>query len=294
MHKFTIRDIENLTGIKAHTWRIWEQRFQFFTPKRKESLHRFYDNEDLKNLLRISFLYQNGWKVSKIAELNPSEILEIVRNTDVGEVNYPAFVAQLTEAALDFDEHAFITTLNDIIRKVGFEKCITNVCYPYLQKVGLLWTTNNIIPAQEHFSSYIIQHKIISETEKIVTEKNGKPEIVLFAPKGEHHELPLLFINYLLKKNNRNSIYLGPNIDLPVLKTVALLKGIRYLYLHMITNFLGLYIDEYLEKLQKIIPGVLIVVSGAEASKCERQFRNVILLKTDQQINDFIKKGITP
>jgi len=294
MQKFTIRDIENLTGIKAHTWRIWEQRYQFFTSKRKESLHRFYDNEDLKTLLRISFLYHTGWKVSKIAELTPARVLEIVRGIDVGDDNYSAFVTQLSEAAIDFDESSFVALLDRVSKKIGFEKCVTDVCYPYLQKMGLLWSTNNIIPAQEHFSSYIIQHKIISETEKIVTEKNTKPDLVLFCPKGERHELPLLFINYLLKKNKRSTVYLGPNIDLPVLESVAALKDIQFIYLHMITNFTGVFIDEYLEKLQKKFPGKTIVASGAEILKSERKIRNIVLLKTDRQIYDFIEKGIKP
>jgi MerR family transcriptional regulator, light-induced transcriptional regulator len=283
------RDIENLTGIKAHTLRIWEQRYGFFTPQRKESQHRFYDNEDLKKLLRISYLYHNGWKVSKIAELNHEQISETVRNTDA-QNNYPSFVAQLIEASIDFDEHRFLVLLNGIIEKTGFEKCITEVCYPFLQKVGLLWSTNNVLPAQEHFSSYIIQNKIISETEKVVLAKSHKPQMVLYCPKGEFHELPLLFINYLLKKNDWGTIYLGANVDPAVVKSIAQVEGIRYIYLHLITNFTGLFIDDYLEALCKTFPDKTIVASGVEAAKAQRHFVNVVLLRKDEDIYRFIQR----
>src|SRR4029078_13117315 len=115
MQQFTIRDIENLTGIKAHTLRIWEQRYHFFTPKRKESQHRFYDNEDLKKLLRISFLYHQGYKISRIAALSEDEIASSVANTQISEGSEFRFVTRLIEAAVDFDSAAFSAILDDII-----------------------------------------------------------------------------------------------------------------------------------------------------------------------------------
>src|SRR4051812_33881111 len=118
MQTFTIRDIENLTGIKAHTLRIWEQRYSFFTPKRKDSQHRIYDNEDLKQLLRIAFLYHNGWKVSRIATLSPEQVAGIVRESAIGNENHALFISQLMEAAIDFDEYSFITILNSLFEKI--------------------------------------------------------------------------------------------------------------------------------------------------------------------------------
>jgi MerR family transcriptional regulator, light-induced transcriptional regulator len=294
MQQFTIRDIENLTGIKAHTLRIWEQRYNFFSPQRKESLHRFYDNDDLKKLLRIAYLYHNGWKVSKIAELNEVQIVDTVRKMDAENSTTTAFVSKLIEAAVDFDEHRFLVLLNEMIGKIGFEKSVTEVCYPFLQKVGLLWSTNNVLPAQEHFSSYIIQNKIISETEKVVLEKkHTHPQIVLYAPKGEYHELPLLFINYLLKKNDQGTIYLGPNIDLPLLDSITTLGSIKYIYLHLITNFTGFFIDDYLEEACKRFPNKTIIASGVEILKAQRQFTNLVLLKSDEDIYNFVRNGIS-
>ena len=117
MQTFTIRDIENMTGIKAHTLRIWEQRYGMFTPKRKESLHRFYDNEDLKAILRVSFLYHSGWKISRIAALSPEQVTEHVRNAVIGPENYTLYAGKLMEAAVDFDERAFDEALQEYARR---------------------------------------------------------------------------------------------------------------------------------------------------------------------------------
>jgi DNA-binding transcriptional MerR regulator len=291
MQSFTIRDIENLTGIKAHTLRIWEQRYDFFTPKRKESRHRFYDNEDLKRLLRISFLYHAGWKISNIASLSESEVLSTVRNTKIASTGYEPLVTQLLEAALDFEERSFTEALNEGIKKTGFEDFIVHVCYPYLSKVGHLWSTNNVIPAQEHFSSYLIQNRIIVETEKLPAN-TSKPDILLFCPQGEFHELPLLFINYLLRKNGWGTIYLGPNIQRNEVMEVAGLSKASYLYVHLITNFTGSDADDYFESICKMLPDKKIIASGEGTGKVQRNFVNLTLLKSDRQIYDFIDRKL--
>jgi MerR family transcriptional regulator, light-induced transcriptional regulator len=290
MQVFTIRDIENLTGIKAHTLRIWEQRYDLFTPRRKESQHRIYDNEDLKQLLRISFLYHSGMKVSKIAALSQGQITELVNQATVGNMNYRVFINQLIEAALDFDENRFIGILNQVTEKIGFENCVVDLCYPFLVKIGLLWSTNNVIPAQEHFTSYIIQNKIIVETEKLEVG-NTLPSIVLMSPKGEFHELPLLFINYLLKKAGWATVYLGSNIQTMEAAEVVNRVGIHYLYIHTLTNFTGLDIDDYFESVCKSFSDKKIVASGEAIQKVQRSFVNLILLRTKEQIYDFIRKA---
>ena len=218
MQNFSIRQIELLTGIKSHTLRIWELRYDFFKAPRKESNLRFYTNDDLKKLLCISFLYHNGWKISKIASLSEKEIIAEVEKIPVGINNYPTAIQQLLKAAVDFDEAEFVGVLNDLQPKIGFEKLVTEVCYPYLYRVGMLWDTSKIIPAQEHFSSYIIQNRVISETEKLSLTQNGDPEIVLFCPENEFHELPLLFINYQLRKMAGGSFTWVPTASWKTLK----------------------------------------------------------------------------
>jgi MerR family transcriptional regulator, light-induced transcriptional regulator len=288
MQQFTIADIESLTGIKAHTLRIWEQRYPFFRPKRKESKHRYYDNEDLKELLRIAFLYHSGWKISRIASLSREEIAGQVAGTEVASGNYKPYINRLITSALDFDERSFVALLDEIIGQIGFETSIIEVCYPYLQKIGLLWSTNNVIPAQEHFSTYIIQNKVISETERLPPPENATARIVLFCPQGEFHELPLLFIHHQLRKNGWSTVYLGSNVGLPELEQVASATDVACFYLHLITNFTGLDIDTYLEGLVRKFPQKQIIGSGVSIRRSQRSFVNVKLLRTDREIYDFI------
>jgi DNA-binding transcriptional MerR regulator len=288
---FTIRDIENLTGIKAHTWRIWEQRYGMFAPKHQEHKHRTYDNDDLKKILRIAFLYHRGMKVSKIATLSDEEMLREVQATEMGIANYPLYTLQLVEASVDFDKHQFSQIIDDAIEVMGFEKCIAELCYPFLTKIGMLWVTNHVIPAQEHFASYIIQNKIIARTEAIATPDYEAPAIVLFTPAGEHHELPLLFINYLLRKHGWNSIYLGSSISINTLQQLKLTKDIASFYTHIITNLTGLIIDDYFEALCQAFPGKRIIASGAAVTGMQRKFVNVTVLASDDAIYRFIRNN---
>ncbi|MGZ5191727.1 MAG: MerR family transcriptional regulator [Flavisolibacter sp.] len=289
MQQFTIRDIENLTGIKAHTLRIWEQRYEFFTPQRKESKHRFYDNEDLKKLLRISFLYNNGWKVSRIASLSHEEISKQVAEAKVADDNMFVHVSKLISAAVDFDADVFKKVLKELIDTIGFEKTVLEVCYPYLKKIGLLWSTNRVIPAQEHFSSYIIQNCIIAETEKLAP-LNKKPELLLLCPKGEFHELPLLFINYMMKKNNWSTLYLGSNISKNEILEIASIKNIDYIYLHLITNFTGMHAEDYMETICSTFPDKKIIASGDGVKNLEKSLENLQILNSDLQMYNFIQR----
>jgi DNA-binding transcriptional MerR regulator len=238
MEYFTTKDMESLCDIKAHTLRKWEQRYRFFVTEKNKSQHRIYDNENLKQLLRISFLYHNGWKISKIAGLTTDQIMEEVCNFEINSTTYKSFIIQMIEAAIDFNEEAFIGIIDALIEKIGFEKCITDVCYPFLKRIGMLRTRNNIMPAQQHFSNCIIQNRIIAETEKLKTG-NNIPALVLFSPGGEYHELPLPFIYYLLRKNGWSVVYLGVNINKEIIKQFIGNDQIEYLFLHLISNFTG-------------------------------------------------------
>ena len=288
MHYFSIRDIENLCGIKAQTLRIWEVRYRIFLPKRKESNHRLYDNEDLKQLLRIAYLYKQGWKISKLAQLSPDGILAKVTETADENKTGSFYANQLLEAAIDFDHILFSRLLNQTIEALGFETCIIHVCYPLLQKVGILWMTSHVIPAQEHFCSYLIQHKIIAITDALPLPQPGATEILLFCPHGEYHELPLFFIHYLLRKNGWSSFYLGSNVSVELIREFLKRKKADYLFLHLITNFTGFTVDDYFEKLCRAFPDKNIVASGTAAFEAQRNFTNLNILRSDRAIHEFI------
>lgn len=288
MQHFTIKDVENLLAIKAHTLRIWEQRYDFFASKRKESQHRYYDNDDLKVLLQVAFLYHLGWKISKIAALSSEEREKEVAAIAPNKNTYPHFVVQLLACAIDFNEKGFIEIIDSISREIGFERTVLEVCFPYLQRVGLLWVTNRIIPAQEHFTSYLIQNKIIAEIESLPLPERP-PEILLFTPRGEYHELPLLFLQYMLRKHGWSVLFLGKSITLEVLEQFREDQEIRYLYLHLLTNLTQLDPEVYLEQLVRNFPDKKIIASGKAVHAVQRTFTNVTLLRSDEEIVAFIK-----
>jgi len=265
MNAFTIRDIENLCGIKAHTLRIWEQRYQLLCPKRKASNHRIYDSHDLKCLLRIAFLYHNGHKISALARLGEKEVSQLILTLTREGGSADIFVNQLTEAAMDFDAEMFDRVLHNVILHMGFEKTITRVAYPFLEKIGLLWLTGNVVPAQEHFASALITRKIhvaINGLADPLQQKESQRIVLLYTPKGEYHEIPLLYMRYLMKKNGVFTVYLGKDASLEELEYYCRQKPVTHLYFHLVTRLLRCEPEEYIQKIARTFPDKQIVISG--------------------------------
>ena len=280
MNNFSIKDIERLSGIKAHTLRIWEQRHNIQLCKRKESLHRYYDNEDLKQILRISYLYHQGYKISKIANLSKDEINKLA-TTGSGENNYDIFINQMIEASIDYDQPRFEKIINNALLHLGFEKTVVKVFYPFMEKIGLLWITEHVIPAQEHFSSYLIQKKILVAIDGLepVPFENGRV-VLIFSPEGELHETPLLVIQYIMKKHKISSVYFGSDVSLAELEYYCKNKIVTHLYFHMITNFLAKETEEYINYLVERFPGKKILASGPALHDATADFANVRILRS--------------
>jgi DNA-binding transcriptional MerR regulator len=282
MHFFSIRDIENLTGIKAHTIRIWEQRYQILQPDRKPGNHRQYDQEEFRKILQIALLYQNGHKISVIAKYSPEEInrhiLEL-KNTHRFEV----MINQLVEASLDLDEERFETLLDATIEHAGIEKAVIDVVYPFLQKIGLFWMTGNIVPAQEHFTSNLIRRRLVLAIDRLRIPHGRRQEtIILFEPTGEFHEIPLLFTYYLLKKKGKRVCYLGVNTDLETVRECVSRTGASDLYLHMITNFTPYDTQQYLENLCTAFPDKKIWLTGSAGLAAGCSAPNLISVSTPE------------
>ncbi len=262
MNQFSIKDIENMCGVKAHTLRIWEQRYNLFTPKRKKSQHRTYDCDDLKELLRIAFLYHNGYKISKIAELSCEQIKEEVARLKQECCNYEVFVHQLTEASVALDPEKFEEVVDDLLKRIGLEKCILHVFYPFLHRIGLLWMTNHVIPAQEHFSSYIIQKKIIAGTDQLPAVTDKTYNVIIFSPPGELHEIPLLVVNYLLRKQAVYTTYFGKEVSTQTLEYFASLHPVTHFYAHLVTVFDNMALNTFIKSVCNSFPDKPVTVSG--------------------------------
>ncbi|MBA2612147.1 MAG: MerR family transcriptional regulator [Bacteroidetes bacterium] len=228
MRLYQITELEQLTGIKAHTIRIWEKRYNLIEPDRTSTNYRRYNDEQVKKLLNVSTLLSNGYKISKIAALTEKDIhgkvfeLNSSNNEDIICKN---FINDLVKAMISFDEPAFEKTYSAVINRFGLFDAMLNVFYPLLNNIGLLWSINNVSPAQEHFASCLLKRKIMSATDGLPLAKNKKKKFLLLLVPGELHEISLLFANYIIRSKGCETIYLGQ--DVPYENISVVLKQIK-------------------------------------------------------------------
>ncbi|WP_417213858.1 MerR family transcriptional regulator [Bizionia sp.] len=221
-NNFSIKDLENLSGVKAHTIRIWEKRYNLLKPNRTETNIRFYSLESLQKLLNITFLYNNGYKISKIAKINELDIADTVRNLSAKDYADDHATNMFKLAMLNFDKALFLKTYDTLKNNKSFSEIFLEVFIPLMSEIGLLWQTNTITPAQEHFISELIKQKLLINIEKhqYISPKNNEKTFVLFLPNNEIHDLGLHFINYKLTKSEYHTIYLGPSVPIVSLKDI--------------------------------------------------------------------------
>jgi len=262
MHSFTIKDLENLSGIKAHTIRIWEQRYSFLKPCRTGTNIRFYSNEELKKLLNVALLNKYGFKISHIDKMDEGEIKEKILSLNQLEAQQERIVNSLIQNMVDLNLESFEEILDNFISARGIEKTISQVIFPYLEKIGILWLTNHINPAQEHLVTNIIRQKLIVGIESINCNIKINKTVLLFLPEGEYHELGLLFMNYLLKSKGVNTIYLGCSIPINDIEYVAKLKKPDYLYAHLTSVANKFNFDKFIGMVSKKFTGTPVIFSG--------------------------------
>ena len=208
MHAFTIKDLENLSGIKAHTIRIWEQRYSFLNPSRSDTNIRYYSNEELKMLLNIALLNKYGFKISHIDRMTIGDMEEKIFSLTQVEAQQERTVNDMIHCMVAMDVEGMELLLDNYIGLHSIEKAIVQIIFPFLERIGILWLTNHINPAQEHLVTNIIRQKLLVGIDRLPHHTQAKHTVILFLPEGEHHELGLLFVYYLLKTNAVKVIYL--------------------------------------------------------------------------------------
>ena len=289
MNVFSISDMESLSGIKAHTLRIWEHRYKILIPKRKASSHRTYDNEDLKSILRITYLYNKGYKISKIAALTPEQISKLTLQLQPGSDNFDIFINQLTEASLDFDQVKFEKILHNLVLHIGFEKSIMKVLFPLMNRIGILWMVNDVSPAQEHFASDLIMKKIITAIDGLEKShvKTQGANVLLFTPEKEFHEIPILMMHYLLRKNGISTTYVGSNSSVDTIADYVQARPVTHLYFHVITYLVHTNLGDYLKQLRLRFPEKKIVYSGAMMADLPDTPPGIRYLSSAEEMNSF-------
>lgn len=290
MALYSIKDLEKLSGIKAHTLRIWEQRYSILNPKRTESNIRYYEDSDLKLLLNIALLNKNGMKISKIAKMDNEEIaVSVSAISSIGADN-PSQLDALTISMVEMDEYKFDKIVSTNIKQIGFEKTMFQVLLPFLDKLSLLWLAGSIEPVQESFITNLIRQKIISaiENEPFVTGRNVK-KYLIYSPEGERQELSILLFHYLLKARQSQVIYLGQDISLVDLKHACRINKPDFIFTMISESFQQSSLQNYVDELKAMTPDIQILLSGyqifAQNIKAEG---NVILLKSLKETIEFL------
>ena len=291
MNIFSIGDIENLTQIKAHTLRIWEQRYGICKGKRKNSLHRYYDEEDLKQILRIALLYTNGFKISHIARFSLEEIKEKSLGLQSANGSYGSYLNRLLESSIDLDIDRFEEIFKEAVRKLGFENTIIEIGFPFLNKIGLFWLTGHVLPAQEHISSAIITKYICKAIDQLpaVNAELLRRRVLLFTPPGEFHEISLLFMQFTLKKNGVPNIYMGKSTTIETLIEYCSRQPVSELCFQLITNLTKTDITEYTKQLAKTFPDKKIVCYGKGCIAISEPLPNVTILRNNEALVSFAK-----
>jgi len=260
---YSIKDLEHLTGIKAHTIRIWEQRYGILKPKRTETNIRYYDSEDLKHMLNISLLNNNGYKISKIAKMSRDEICERVLQTIDKNNNYSDQISALTVAMIELNEEQFEKIMSTNILQIGFEDTMINIIYPFLTRIGFLWQTDAVNPAQEHFITNLIRQKLIVAIDgQFSYNKGNQKKYVLYLPDGELHEISLLFAAYLIKSRGNQIIYLGQSMPLQDLREAYKIHKPDYIMTIITSVPESDYVQAYVETVAETFPEAQILLSG--------------------------------
>jgi MerR family transcriptional regulator, light-induced transcriptional regulator len=260
---YSINDLEKLSGIKAHTIRIWEQRYELICPERTKTNIRYYDDSDLKLLLNIALLNKSGIKISKIATMSKAEIQEKV--SQISEVNfqYDTQLDAITIAMIEMDEYKFDRILSANIQQMGFERTVMEVIYPFLERLSLLWLTGSVNPVQEHFMSYLLRQKVIVAIDKepLVSGKDVK-KFLIYLPEGERQELSLLFMNYMLKSRRNQVIYVGQDITLDDLRDTYNIHKPDYVFSLINEPFPKISIQQYIDSVSALFEKSQVLFSG--------------------------------
>ena len=279
--QFSIKDLENLSGIKAHTIRIWEKRYKIFNPNRTKTNIRYYSIVELQKLLNITFLNNYGYKISRVAELSESDLIKLVKQVYSEKTNVVFSINILKIAMFNFDAVLFNETHSELFKTKSFSDIFLEIYIPFLREIGILWQTNAIKPIHEHFISYLIFQKLIENISLIQNQNqiiDNDTTFVLFLPENEIHEISLMFINYQLISKGYRTIYLGSSVPFSDLTEVNKF----YDNVHYISYFTVMpYADEINEYLSKFNDEILcsnsskLFVSGIQSQYVNNTFSSI-------------------
>lgn len=281
-----------LTGIKAHTLRIWEQRYNIPRPQRTDSNIRFYSDDDLRMLLNISLLNQNGHKISEITKLDEGAIRDLAISYSLSTEHHGAHIQSLIAAMINLDEIAFEKILNKSILQFGLEATMMEVVFPFMATIGMMWQTGTVNPAYEHFIFNLIRQKLIVAIDGQASRGisgTGK-KFLLFLPETETHELGLLFGNYMIRNAGHSTLYLGQNLPIVDLKQVSERFTPDFLFTSLTTGYPQQLAEGLLKQMQEYFPKATILVTGRFfVDHLKKLPERIYLVSNPEDLRSFLK-----
>jgi len=266
---YSIKDLETLSGIKAHTIRIWEKRYNLLEPGRTCTNIRMYCDKDLRKILNVSMLVKHGFRISKVSEWCNERIKEEILSLDEVSKTQSDYVERLIVSTINFDEDLIISTLNDSFKSFGIEKAMAKVVFPFFERIGLYWQVGSMFPAQEHYFSNLLRQKIIAEKDRLSFVKKLKETILFYLHEDERHELSLLFYSLIATSLGYRVIYLGQNVPIEDLKSLQLKKKTDMVFTVFINSIEKEDLEVYLKNLSEIFPGKRVFIAGRQVAKHE-------------------------
>jgi DNA-binding transcriptional MerR regulator len=286
---YSIKDLENLSGIKAHTLRIWEQRYRILNPNRTETNIRTYSDEELKRVLNIALLQdKGGFKISAIANMSEAEMASHILHLSESQFDFPEQIQALTLAMLDLDEAKFQLLTKNMIQANGFESYMLDVIYPFMRRLGTLWLSGSVGPAQEHFISHLIRQKLIASIDaQDLSLKPDAKKFLLYLPEGELHEIGLLFANYVFRARKHSVVYLGQSLPYEELLLAYEIHEPDYIFSVFTSEPNAELMDAYLARMAEDMPKSKIMLTGYQVLQPERKIpANITLLMDFQAMID--------
>lgn len=279
---YSIKDLEVLSGIKAHTIRIWEKRYGLLVPNRTDTNIRLYTDTDLRRILNVSLLVSNGFKISKVAKFDEEKIKNAVIEVNNRKTTESDYVERLILYMLNFDNIGFYKFVSEIIAKKGFEDAVLKVFFALFERIGMYWQVGSVFPAQEHYVTSILRQKLIAEIDKIGVEDRNGSTMLFFLPDGELHEISLLFYSYLAQKNGYNVIYLGQYVPFEDLAKVQSHIKVDYVFTAFINGITKEELEEYLVRLKQNFQQQKVFITGWQV-----QYHNPDLPRSVKIVKDY-------
>jgi DNA-binding transcriptional MerR regulator len=288
---FTIKELESLTGVKAHTIRIWEQRYNFLKPSRTSTNIRTYNNEELKTLLTVALLNKYGYKISRIDGMDAAQRHREVIALQFEDARQEQLLNELVGCMVDMDSRGFETLLNRCLAAQGIEQTILHFIFSFLEKTGILWQTGRINPAHEHVVSNIIRQKLIAAIEGLPLPPAERPLMLLLLPEGEFHELGLLYVFYLLRRKGISVLYLGANMPLKDALYAANLRRPDFCYLHLTAVQQRNHFMRFLNGITSGLPDTPVILSGYVVHEIPvNKTPNLQLLQSLSEVHTYISQ----